>query len=211
MGESRHTLGEESVDKAADKSALVVVDVQNDFCPGGSLGVPEGDKVVPVLNEYIRLFSEKGLTIYASRDWHPLETRHFRDFGGVWPAHCVQGTHGAEFRSDFKLPETAIIVSKGMDPEQDSYSCFQAFEADGTDFLGSLRRRGINHIYIGGLATDYCVRWTSLDALRLGFKVTVLLDAIRGVDLKPGDSASALDEIIRAGARTATLGTVFVG
>jgi nicotinamidase/pyrazinamidase len=188
-----------------EKAALLVTDVQNCFCPGGSLAVSGGDEVVPVLNEYMKRFKASGLPIYASRDWHPAETKHFRGFGGPWPPHCVQGTKGAEFHPDLRLPAEAIIVSKGMDPLQDAYSVFQAVEADGTDFGTSLERNGIEHLYIGGLATDYCVRATALDALNAGLKVTVLLDAIRGVNLRPDDSKRAIEEMIGAGAETATL------
>ncbi len=199
---------EEVVQAVAEKRALVVVDVQRDFLPGGSLAVPEGNEVVPVLNEYIQRFKAAGLPIYATRDWHPPVTRHFRQYGGAWPPHCVQGTPGAEFHPDLRLPDDVIIVSKGMDPNKDSYSSFQAFEADGTDMATSLRKRGITHIYISGLATDYCVRNTILDALREGFQATVLLDGSFGVNLKPHDSEKAITEMVAAGAHMATLNQV---
>lgn len=189
----------------ADKIALVVVDIQNDFCPGGSLAVPEGDEVVPVLNEYIRRFKAAGLPVYATRDWHPAETKHFREFGGVWPPHCVQGTPGADFHPELRLPEDVIIVSKGMDPNKDSYSSFQAYESDGTAFADSIRKRGIKHIYLGGLATDYCVRNSVHDALTEGFKITVLIDGSFGVNIKPHDSEKAIAEMVAAGAELATL------
>lgn len=192
----------------AEKSALVVVDVQNDFLPGGSLAVPDGDQVVPVLNEYIRRFKAAGLPIYATRDWHPPVTKHFKQYGGVWPPHCIQGTRGAEFHPDLRLPDDVIIVSKGMDPAQDSYSAFQAYEADGTDMATSLRKREIAHTYVGGLATDYCVRATTLDALREGFRVTVLIDGSLGVNLKPHDSEKAIVDTVAAGAVVATLNQV---
>ncbi|MBI1986892.1 MAG: bifunctional nicotinamidase/pyrazinamidase [Nitrospinae bacterium] len=189
--------------------ALVIVDVQNDFCPGGSLPVPEGDRVVPVLNQYIEKFTAKGLPVLASRDCHPPETRHFKELGGLWPSHCVQGSRGAELHPALRLPTDAIILSKGMDPQEDSYSCFQAYDPQGTEAATLLRQMGVNHLYVGGLATDYCVRSTVLDALAQGFQVTLLLDAVRGVDLDPRDSARAMDEMLRAGARTATLETIF--
>ncbi|MBI4491406.1 MAG: nicotinamidase [Chloroflexi bacterium] len=186
-------------------SALLVVDLQNDFCPGGSLGVPEGDRLVPVANRYVELFDQQGRPVYASRDWHPPRTRHFQQYGGVWPAHCIQGTPGGDFHPELRLPPSAVVVSKGMDPEQDSYSAFDALEADGTLLEDSLRQRAVRHLYVGGLATDYCVRWTALDALRKGFQVTVLLDASRGVNLKPHDAEQAIEELVRNGAGVATL------
>ncbi len=185
------------------RKALVLVDVQNDFLPGGSLPVPEGDRIVPLLNRYIDLFHRAGLPIYATRDWHPEQTRHFKAYGGVWPPHCVQGTRGAEFHPDLNLPPETIIVSKGMDPNEDSYSGFQGRTPDGHTFTEALKAREIEHLYVGGVATDYCVRHTVLDARREGFQVTVLEDAIRGVDLVPGDSERALREMVEAGARIA--------
>lgn len=189
-------------------SALLVVDLQNDFCPGGSLGVPEGDRVIPVANEYLECFSRLSLPTFASRDWHPAVTRHFREYGGQWPPHCVEGTWGAEFRPELRLPPSTIVVSKGMDPEQDSYSAFDALESDSTPLERSLHRREVRHLFVGGLATDYCVRWTTLDALRMGFMVTVLLDASRGVNLKPHDSEEAIEDMVRAGAEMATMAQV---
>ncbi|MBI5327178.1 MAG: nicotinamidase [Deltaproteobacteria bacterium] len=187
------------------KSALVIIDVQNDFCPGGALPVPEGDKVVPVLNKYIKMFQKAGLVIYASRDWHPEKTQHFKQFGGLWPPHCIQGTKGAEFHPGLKLPLHTVIVTKGENPNEDSYSGFQARNYEKKPFTDSLREKGIKHVYVGGLATDYCVRATVLDALKQGFNVTVLIDAIKGVDIKPGDSAEAIKEMEGAGANKAVL------
>lgn len=185
-------------------SAIVIVDVQNDFCPGGSLPVPEGDKVVPVLNKYIEKFQKAGLPVYASRDWHPLQTKHFKAFGGVWPPHCVQNTKGAEFHSNLKLPAQTIILTKGEAPNEDSYSGFQAYTQDKSTFESDLKKRGIERLYVGGLATDYCVRATVLDALKHGFKATVLMDAIKGVDITPGDSITAMKEMEKAGAEKTT-------
>ncbi|HEY8490951.1 MAG TPA: bifunctional nicotinamidase/pyrazinamidase [Dehalococcoidia bacterium] len=193
----------------AGKRALAVVDVQNDFCPGGSLGVPEGDRVVPVLNQYARRFHEEGSPVIATRDWHPPKTRHFQEGGGPWPPHCVQGTPGAAFHPDLRLPPGTTVLSKGMDPNEDSYSAFDARTDAGESLAELLRRLGVEELYVGGLATDYCVRATALDALAQGFRVTVLTDAVRGVDVTPGDSERALREVVEAGARTATLETVF--
>ncbi len=184
--------------------ALLIVDPQLDFMPGGALPVPEGDRIVPVVNKYIERFREAGKPILVSRDWHPEVTKHFQQYGGIWPPHCIQGSRGAEFHPDLDLKD-AVVVSKGMDPERDSYSAFDGFEPDGTPLEEGLRRRGIDRLYVGGLATDYCVRWTVLEALKRGFKATVLLDAIRGVNLKPHDSEEAIEEMVRAGGDVATL------
>jgi len=182
------------------RPALLIVDLQNDFCPGGALPVPEGDRIVPRVNQAIRLFERRGLPILASRDWHPRETRHFKEFGGAWPPHCVQGTKGARFHPDLRLPKRTVVVSKGMDPDEDSYSAFQAVTSKGRDLESTLREMGVGDLFICGLATDYCVRATSIDASKRGFPVRVLRDAVRGVDLKPGDSEGALGELKAVGA-----------
>jgi nicotinamidase/pyrazinamidase len=186
-------------------AALLIVDVQNDFCPGGSLAVPGGDAVVPVLNRAIRRFRAQGLPIFASRDWHPARTSHFLAGGGKWPPHCVQDTPGAAFHPGLALPPETVILSKGMDPESDAYSAFQAETAAGIHFPRLIEELGIRHLYVGGLATDYCVRASVLDGLRHGLTVTLLTDAVRGVDLHSGDSALAMAEMTAAGAQTATL------
>ena len=181
-------------------SALLVVDVQNDFCPGGSLPVAAGDEVVAPLNRYIEAFHAAGSPVLFSRDWHPSRTTHFKDYGGVWPPHCVQGTPGAEFHRDLRLPDDSIIVSKGMGAEEDSYSAFEARDEDGRSLTQILAERGVRKLYIGGLATDYCVRHSTLDALKAGFEVVILENASRGVDIQPGDSERALAEVQAAGA-----------
>lgn len=181
-------------------SALLIIDVQNDFCPGGSLPVREGDRVVPVLNRYIELFREWKLPVFASRDWHPAITSHFRDFGGIWPAHCVQGSEGARFHRDLALPEETIVISKGLDPNRDDYSAFQAATESGMPFPAQLEAMAVRKLYVGGLATDYCVKASVLDGVRHGLEMILLEDAVRGVDLNPGDSAKAIEEMVRAGA-----------
>src|SRR5512136_3191264 len=181
------------------KPALLVVDVQNDFCPGGALGVPDGDRIVPRVNRTIELFERRHLPVLATRDWHPRTTKHFKEFGGAWPPHCIQGTKGARFHPDLRLPKDAFILSKGMDPEQDSYSGFQAYNGQGRDLESVVRDLGVDEIFICGLATDYCVRATALDATRRGIRVRVLGDAIKGVDLKSGDSEAAIREMHAAG------------
>jgi nicotinamidase/pyrazinamidase len=178
-----------------EKTAILVVDVQRDFCPGGSLAVPEGDGVVPVLN---RVMERTGVAVYASRDWHPAGSAHFER----WPPHCVQGTAGAELHPELALPPGARIVSKGTDPDDDGgYSAFDGALPDHTRLADDLDARGIEHLVVGGLATDYCVKESVLDALRRGYRVTVLTDAISGIDAEEGDSDSALEAMRRAGAR----------
>ena len=181
------------------KDALVIVDAQNDFCPGGALAVAGGDQIIQVLNRYIDIFSKEHCPIFATRDWHPAKTSHFKDYGGPWPAHCVQESYGAEFHPALRLGSAAVL-SKGMAADQDSYSGFQAANSSGTLLADLLRRDGIERIFVGGLATDYCVKHTVLDGLTQGFKVVLLADAVRPVNLGPNDGAVAIDEMIRAGA-----------
>lgn len=183
------------------KKALLVVDVQNDFCPGGALAVPQADKTIANLNKYIKIFSKNKLPIFASRDWHPVKTKHFRDFGGSWPVHCIQNTEGAAFHPKLRLPREVILLYKGMDPEKDSYSCFQAEDQRGMSFSSILKLFGIKEIYIGGLATDYCVKFSANDAIKQGFKVRLLMDAIKGVNLEPDDSEKAIKQMVKNGAK----------
>jgi len=185
-------------------SALLVVDVQNDFCPGGALSIPEGDKIIPVINKCIEFFENKKLRIFITRDWHPKITTHFKKHGGVWPDHCIQNTEGAQFHPDLKIPKDAMILSKGTNPEEDAYSAFHAIDADGRKFLDILKHEGINELYICGLATDYCVKESTLEALKQGISVKVLIDGIKGVDLTPGDSERAVEEIVGRGAEKIT-------
>jgi nicotinamidase/pyrazinamidase len=191
------------IDPAQD--ALVVVDLQNDFCPEGALAVRDGNAIVPMINRYFERFHHAGAPVFLTRDWHPPVTRHFQAYGGVWPPHCVQGTSGAMFHPGLAAPPEAVVVSKGMDPNADAYSAFQAEDQSGKLLGQALSARGVRRIYVGGLATDYCVRATTLDALREGFEVVVLADAVGAVDLQPGDGARAIDEMRDAGARMATL------
>jgi nicotinamidase/pyrazinamidase len=181
-------------------AALLIVDLQNDFCPGGSLGVPGGDEIIPLINRYVDLFKGKGVQVIASRDWHPAVSKHFKEFGGMWPTHCVQESRGAMFNEELRLPPDCLVFSKGMDPESDDYSALSARNVDGTLLSEYLEKKAIRQLYICGLATDYCVRQTALNALMEGFTVTVLADAVRGVDLTPGDSERAQAEMKAAGA-----------
>jgi nicotinamidase/pyrazinamidase len=181
------------------KNALVIVDVQNDFCPGGALGVQHGDCVVPVLNKYIEKFVQAGTPIFFTRDWHPLRTTHFNTDGGTWPPHCVQGSKGAEFHPELQLGSHTVVLSKGMAVDEDSYSGFDAVDSRGLLLGEVLREGGIKRIYVGGLATDYCVKQTVLDGVKLGFEVVLLRDAIAGVNLQPEDSDRAIEDMVKAG------------
>ena len=183
------------------KKALLVVDVQNDFCPGGALGIQEGHKIIPILNRYIKFFEKENLPIFVTRDWHPKVTKHFKQFGGIWPKHCVEGSPGAQFHPELKFPNEAFVMSKGMDPEKDSYSAFHATDLSGTVLSNLLKIFGVTEIYIGGLATDYCVKHSAFDALKDGLKVFILTDAIAGVNLQPEDSSVALEDMVRRGAK----------
>jgi len=179
--------------------ALLLVDPQNDFCPGGALGVNEGDLVMPVLNHWSEAAEAAGVPIFISRDWHPAHTTHFQTAGGIWPPHCVAGTTGADFHPAFHLPPHAVIVSKGMGGEEDAYSAFQARDEVGRPLAELLQQQGVEHLYIMGLATDYCVKESSLSALAQGLRVTVVPEGIRAVDLQPGDGTRALEAIRAAG------------
>ena len=177
-------------------SSLIIVDIQNDFCPGGTLAVKKGDKAIGVLNKYIPYFQAVRAPIFATRDWHPKNHVSFKDRGGPWPSHCVQGSKGADFHPDLKLPYGSTVISKGFLPDQDAYSGFQ-----GTDLEARLRERGIKRTFAGGLATDYCVKHTVLDSLKCGFETFLLTDAIQGVEVRRGDSKNAIEEMVKAGAK----------
>ena len=180
------------------KQALIVVDVQNDFCPGGTLAVAEGDRVVAPLNELIDEFLERGDPVYKSRDWHPPKTKHFQAYGGTWPIHCVQNTKGAEFHSQLRDDPRIRVVSKGLG-DTDCYSAF-----DETDLATQLHEQGVEELVVGGLATDYCVKATVLAGLNEGFKVKALKNAMRAVDVNPGDGDRAIEEMRSAGAQIVT-------
>jgi len=177
------------------KKALIVVDVQNDFCPGGSLAVAHGDEVVAPLNKLIKEFLDRGEPVFKTRDWHPAKTKHFAAYGGVWPVHCVQNTRGAEFHPDLIDDPRINIISKGIDESADGYSGF-----DGTQLAQLLREQDVEEVWVGGLATDYCVKHTVLDALHEGFRVKALADAMRAVNVNPADGTKAIEEMRSAGA-----------
>lgn len=174
--------------------ALLIVDPQVDFCPGGALHVPAGDRIFAPLNR----LAARIKTVVVSRDWHPPGHVSFREQGGPWPPHCVAGTPGAEFHPALAVGKPAHVVSKATRQDQEAYSAFA-----GTDLAAWLRSHGIGRLLIGGLATDYCVRQSALDALREGFEVTVLEDCIGAVDVNPGDGERALEEMRAAGAKLA--------
>jgi nicotinamidase/pyrazinamidase len=180
--------------------ALVIVDVQNDFCPGGALAVADGDQVVGNLNHYSLRFRAAALPVFVTRDWHPVKTSHFKEFGGPWPAHCVQGTFGARFHPALDLDSQVVILSKGMAADADGYSAFDAVDAAGAALADLLKRSQTKRIFIGGLTTDYCVKQTVIDGLKQGFDMVVLKDSIRAVELTPGDSERAIEEMVQAGA-----------
>lgn len=185
------------------RDALIVVDVQIDFLPGGSLAVPDGDAVIAPLNRVISRFADAGLPIVATRDWHPSDHCSFEAQGGPWPPHCVAETAGAAFDERLRLPDTVKIVSKAASSEAEAYSGFQ-----GTDLESWLRAQGVSRIVVGGLATDYCVKSTVEDALNTGFEVMVLEDAVRAVNVQPGDDARALEAMESRGARRVSSGEI---
>ena len=176
------------------KQALIVVDVQNDFCPGGTLAVPHGDDVVAPLNQQIEKFLHRGAPVYKTRDWHPPTTKHFTAYGGTWPVHCVQNTPGAQFHPALKDDPRIHIISKGVG-DMDGYSAFEE-----TGLASKLHQQGVQELVVGGLATDYCVKNTVLDALKNGFKVKAIENAMRSVDLQHGDGERAIEEMRAAGA-----------
>jgi len=198
-----------------DHSCLVVVDVQNDFCPGGSLAVPGGDEVVPILNSWIRRFRERRLPVVYTKDWHPEDHCSFKPNGGPWPPHCVQHSWGSDFHPGLII-EGPVFV-KGFDCEREAYSGFQSrlqkSDAEATGRLGPegqeaghpflaewLRRQRVKRLYVGGLATDYCVKATVLDGLKEGFEVVLIKEGVRAVDVNEKDGEKAIGEMARAGA-----------
>jgi nicotinamidase/pyrazinamidase len=175
--------------------ALVVTDVQRDFLPGGALAVAHGDEVIPILNRYLAECRARGLPVFLIRDWHPADHCSFQTRGGPWPPHCVAGTPGAAFDSRLDVPISATVISKGTHRDREAYSAFE-----GTELDVQLRGAGVRQVFVGGLATEYCVLATVRDALARGFGVAVLADAIRAIDVRPGDGRRAEEEMVRRGA-----------
>lgn len=186
--------GTEDVEIRRD-DALIIVDVQNDFLPGGALSVNDGDAVIPVINKYLRVFTTNELPIFATRDWHPAGHCSFVDNGGPWPKHCVANSLGAQFAEELALPDDVTIVHKGTDVDKDAYSGFQD-----TDLADQLHAHGVKRVFVGGLATDYCVLNTVNDALAEGFDVVLLMCAIRAVNVNPGDGDRAIESMLGQGA-----------
>lgn len=180
--------------------ALLIIDFQNDFLPGGCLGVSGGDAAVHVLNRYIASFHGRGLPVIVTRDWHPPNHCSFEVRGGVWPPHCIAGTHGAAFPSNLRLPCDSIIISKATTSEQEAYSGFES-----TDLCARLRDLGVRRLFVSGVGTEYSVYLTVRDALRLGFRIVVLEDAVCAVDLAAGDGERALENMRRLGAQLVRL------
>ncbi len=183
------------VPEPAAGDALILVDVQYDFLPGGSLAVTDGDAIIDPLNRQIARFEADGLPVVATRDWHPADHISFAQRGGPWPPHCVRGTHGAQFEEHLDVPADAIVISKADTPDKDAYSGFQ-----GTTLDEQLRGLGVGRVFVGGLATDYCVLNTVLDARRLGYDVVLLTEAIRAVNVHPDDGERAIAQMVEAGA-----------
>jgi len=177
------------------KKALIVVDVQNDFCPGGSLPVAHGDEVIAPLNKLMREFLDRGEPVFKTSDWHLPQTNHFAAYGGIWPFHCIQNTKGAEFHPDLLDDPRITVISKGTDDSADGYSGF-----DGTNLAELLREADVAEIWVGGLATDYCVKETVIGGVRQGFKVKALADTMRPVNVHPGDGENAVAAMRAVGA-----------
>lgn len=185
------------------RPALLVIDVQNDFCPGGSLAIEQGDKVVGPLNRIIDAFSSKGLPVLFTRDWHPQNHVSFLTRGGRWPPHCMQGTQGARLHPRLKVPRASIVVDKGDNSEKEAYSGFQ-----GTGLETILRALDVDEVFLGGIATEYCVKETAFDALRRGFRTSVMEDCVRAVEARKGDGRRALEQVEKHGATLTTSGRV---
>lgn len=183
-----------------ETDGLLITDIQKDFLPGGALPIKGGDEIIPVLNDYIRLFEAAKAHFLASRDWHPRDHISFNTQGGPWPPHCIQETGGAKFSKDLKLPQHTIVISKATDPKRESYSAF-----DGTILANELKRLSVKRLFVGGLATDYCVVNTVLDARQLGFETVLLTDATLGINVNPGDVDDAIKTMIANGAKQAAV------
>ena len=182
-----------------NSDALLITDIQKDFLPGGSLPVEGGDEIIPVLNAYVKRFAVAKAHIFASRDWHPSNHISFKAQGGPWPPHCVQDTDGAKFSPDLKMSAIIGVISKATNPEHESYSVF-----DGTNFDHELKMCEVKRLFIGGLATDYCVVNTVLDSRKLGYETVVLTDATLGINVESGDVDRAFAAMFKAGAKQAT-------
>lgn len=186
--------------KLRNTDALILVDIQNDFLTGGSLPVPKGDLVIPILNEYIVIFNKADAKIFATRDWHPPNHMSFLECGGIWSSHCVQDTNGADFNPNLNLPKEFVLISKATDPTREGYSGFE-----NPKLLKILKKEQIKRVFIGGLAIEYCVKNTVLDALRFGFITFFLFDGSRGINSNLGDVAEAIELMELKGAKKVKL------
>ena len=194
--------GEKGLNKTINpngKDALLVTDIQIDFLPGGALPVTNGDKIIPVINNYIKRFESAKAYVIASRDWHPLNHKSFKKQGGPWPPHCVQETTGAKFSPQLKLHGQPIVISKATDPKHEAYSAF-----DNTNLHNTLQQLGVERLFVTGLATDYCVVNTVLGARELGYDTIVLSDATLGINVQPGDVDRAFEAMQKKGASLLT-------
>lgn len=183
--------------------ALLVIDIQNDFLPGGHLAVAEGDLVIPVMNNYIECFCQRQLPVLATRDWHPANHGSFVEQGGPWPEHCIAGSTGAEFAQGLHLPARAPVFPTGKEVEMDGYSGFE-----NPDLNRQLQQMAVSRLFIGGLATDYCVLHTVCDALNLNYQVLLLMDAVRAVNVHRYDGQEAINKMILKGAIPITFGMI---
>lgn len=182
--------------KISSIDALVVVDLQNDFLPNGALAVPQGDRVIPVTNALIALFEQSQLPIYATRDWHPINHRSFLAQNGPWPPHCIQNTEGAAFAKTLHLPAQTVIISKADEPQKEAYSAFEA-----TDLTKRLQQQNSKRLIVVGLATDYCIKETVIDACKAGFEVVVVSEGIAPVEVHSGDGERAIQAMQKSGAQ----------
>lgn len=183
--------------------ALLVIDIQNDFLPGGRLAVAEGDRVIQVMNNYIERFCQRQLPVLATRDWHPENHGSFVEQGGPWPEHCIAGSTGAEFAQGLQLPATAPVFSTGKEVEMEGYSGFE-----NPDLNRQLQQLAVTRLFMGGLATDYCVLHTVCDALNLNYQVLLLMDAVRAVNVHRYDGQEAINKMILKGAIPITFGMI---
>jgi nicotinamidase/pyrazinamidase len=186
--------------KLNEHDALLVTDIQIDFLPRGALPVANADKIIPLINEYVTLFEAAEAHIIASRDWHPSNHVSFKNQGGTWPIHCIQNTQGAKFSPDLKLPNHTVVISKATDPKHEAYSAF-----DDTNLENELQQLGVKRFFVSGLATDYCVVNTVLDARKLGFETFVLMDATLGIDVNLGDIDRAITAMVKSSAKQVTV------
>jgi nicotinamidase/pyrazinamidase len=188
----------------SDGDVLLIVDIQNDFLPGGALGVKEGNEIIDPVNRAVQIFLQNRLPVLYSRDWHPPNHCSFLAYGGPWPPHCIRDTAGAAFSAEMAMPKAPLVFSKGINAEMEQYSAFDAVDEGGSPLRQILQRFRVKRVFIGGLATDYCVLNSAIDLLKAGYDVVVLRDACRAVNVDPTDGEKAFDRMIAEGAKTMT-------